>query len=404
MNDIGIRIDILPNQFLREDGKFDKDEAIKFSGRIAGVCYDKEGYNHLLKEDEEVTLKRANMTLNNGHHSVFDHVWISFNIQNIPKILAMVINNEHEYTTSEKSARYTPVVKTDFSVITDDEERLYNKWMEIFKIKIKERYGNVFSDSKIRKLAQENARYLVTVFMPTQMIYTTSLRQINYIASWMAKYMCQVASKKGDFEKKLMVSMSEFIAELERLNVLIPGLMQNEKDRNLSLFGKNIKSNDYNYEYFNQVYVTEYKASFACLAQAQRHRTLDYQMEMLDEKEYFIPPIIMDDTNLVNEWLNDMNTVRDVNPQGELVKIRESGKYEDFILKCKERLCSEAQLEIMMQTRATLLRYKKALEDINSPLANNIALYSHGARCTFPDFKCSKDCKFSEGKLLTRKI
>ena len=24
--------------------------------------------------------------------------------------------------------------------------------------------------------------------MPTQMIYTTSLRQINYIASWMAKY------------------------------------------------------------------------------------------------------------------------------------------------------------------------------------------------------------------------
>ena len=26
-------------------------------------------------------------------------------------------------------------------------------------------------------------------------------------------------------------------------------------------------------------------------------------------------------------------------------------KYEDFILKCKERLCSAAQLEIMKQTR-----------------------------------------------------
>ena len=41
MNDIGIRIDLLPNQFLKENGKFDKDEAIKYSGRIAGVCYDK---------------------------------------------------------------------------------------------------------------------------------------------------------------------------------------------------------------------------------------------------------------------------------------------------------------------------------------------------------------------------
>lgn len=401
MDDLGIKINILPHYFLKDDGIFDKEGAIKLSGRFAGICYDKEGYEHLLKEDEKITLKRANMTLNNGHHSVFDHIWISFNIQNIPKILAMVINNEHEYTTSEKSARYTPVVKNEHSIITEEEERLYNKWMEIFKIKIKEKYGNVFNDTKIKKLAQENARYLVTVFMPTQMVYSTSLRQINYIASWMAKYMSQVAGHNNDFEKKLLVAMSEFISELERVNVLIPGLMKNEKDRSLSLFGKELDSIE---EYFGNVYETTYTASFAELAQAQRHRTLDYQMEMMDEKEYFIPPIIMDDDALVSEWLNDMNIVKDVNPQGELIKIKEVGKYEDFILKCKERLCSEAQLEIMMQTRKTLLKYKKALEERNSPLASDIVKYSRGARCTFPDFKCSKDCKFTEGKILTRKI
>ncbi|MEG2283364.1 MAG: hypothetical protein RSB99_01910, partial [Bacilli bacterium] len=139
-------------------------------------------------------------------------------------------------------------------------------------------------------------------------------------------------------------------------------------------------------------------------AQAHRHRTLDYQMELLENKEYFIPPIIANDQMLVDEWLGDMYQVRSINPQGELVQINEVGKYDDFILKCKERLCSAAQLEIMLQTRETLLKYKKALEESNNPLLQDIENYSHGARCTFPDFTCTSDCKFPQGKILTRKI
>ena len=107
---------------------------------------------------------------------------------------------------------------------------------------------------------------------------------------------------------------------------------------------------------------------------------------------------------LVDEWLNDMYIVKDVNPQGELVRISETGKYEDFILKCKERLCTAAQLEIMLLTKETLLKYKKSLEASKSPLAEDIKKYSNGARCTFPDFDCSSDCKFKEGKRLVRKI
>ena len=82
----------------------------------------------------------------------------------------MVINNEHQYTTSEKSARYTPIERKENSIITEEEEILYNKWLKIFQNKIKEQYGYIYNDNKILKLAQENARYLVTVFMPTQMI------------------------------------------------------------------------------------------------------------------------------------------------------------------------------------------------------------------------------------------
>lgn len=400
MEQLKMKIGILPNQYLKTDGTFNKKEAINLSGKIAGVCYDKDGFENLLNEPESRTARRIDMTLNNGHHSVYDHIMISFNIQNIPKILAMVINNEHQYTTSEKSGRYTPVVRKDGSIITETEESLYNKWLNIFIMKIKSQYGYFYNDSKILKLAQENARYLVTIFMPTQMIYTTSFRQINYIASWMQNYIATV-NLNNDFERKLATHMNEFIEELNNLNVLEDGLLKNEKHRTISLFGKNL---DFKEEHFGDVYSTLYKGSLAEYAQAQRHRTLDYQMEFLDKKEYYTPPIIADDQMLVDEWLGDMQIVRGVTPQGELVKISEVGKYDDFILKCKERLCTGAQLEIAEQTRDTLLRYKKALEESGSLLAQDIQKYCHGARCTFPDFDCTSDCKFIEGKKLVRKI
>ena len=393
-----IKIKILPNYFLNSDGTFNKDAAICLDGKIAGICYDKEGFSHLEGEPLEKTNRRVDMTINNGHHSVYGHTMISFDIKNLPKALAMVLNNEHEYNTSEKSLRYTPVVSN--GVITYDEERLYKKWMDIFKIKIKEKYGNIYSDYRINKLAQENARYLVTVFTPTEMIYTTSLRQINYIASWMDDYI-RNANMNNLFERKLAMYMDEFINELDEVNVLDDRLMKNEKQRKISIFGKNLDKEE---EYFGSVYSTTYKGSLAEFAQAQRHRTLDYKLEFLDDKEFYIPPIIEDDDLLIKEWLSDMNIVEDVTPQGELVNINESGKYDDFILKCKERLCSAAQLEIMRQTRETLLKYKEYLENNNNPLIDDIIKYTHGARCTFPDFTCTEDCKFSEGKRLIRKI
>lgn len=398
-----MEIKILPNQFLLDDGTFDLDHALNFCGKIAGVCYSKEGFQALENEDVEKTNRRIKRTLTSGHHSVYDHVFINFDIKNIPKILAMVLNNEKQYTTSEKSARYTKFERQDGSIITEKEEELYNKWLDIFEEKIKKSYSNVYQDSKIIKLAQENARYLVSVFMPTEMIYTTSLRQINYIAAYMIKYISNVNKKidSTNFETKLANYMKEFITNLTDLNVLNAELMKNEKNSSLSLFTTSINPNE---SYFGDIYLTTYKGSLAELAQAQRHRTLNYQMKFLDKKEYFVPPILEDEKSLVEEWLEDINSVKEVTPQGELVLIKESGTYENFILKCKERLCSAAQLEIMKQTRETLLQYKDALEKTNHPLLQDIERYSHGARCTFDDYTCSNDCHFKEGKTLQRKI
>ena len=396
-----IRLDLVDeNYFKKEDGTYDKEGALLFGGRAAGICYNKEGYNALVNENVEKTLRRVDMTLSGGHHSVYGHSDVILNIQKIPKILAMVINNEHEYNTSEKSARYTPVTKTGSPVITEKEEELYAKWMEIFNAEMTKKYGDVFDSKKINKLAQENARYLVTVFMDTQMLYKTSLRQINYLASFMKRYI-DTCDKSNAFESKLASSMQEFISELERLNLLDERLMRNEKNRSISLFSDRFDSRR---EYFGDVYLTKYEGSFAQLAQAQRHRTLDYEIRLKDDGSFYVPPIIASNKKLSKEWLADCEEVRSVYPQGMLVDICESGTYENFILKCKERLCSAAQLEIMRQTRDTILKYQAELERTGHPLKDDIVNYTKGARCTFKDYTCPTPCGFKEGIKLTRKI
>lgn len=398
-----INVRIIKSDFMK-DGKFDKEESIKFGGRLAGICYNKDSFDKLEQESLEKTNRRVDLTINNGHHSVYDHDHITLYIENIPKVLAMVLNNEKVYTTSEKSARYTPIVKDEEvvqnkdSIITDKEVSLYNKWMDIFKVKIKEQYGDIFDDKKIEKLAQENARYLVTVFMPTQMAYTTSLRQFNYLASWLLDY--SINQNGSYLEKNLSEAIDMFLSELEELNILDERLMKNEKNRKISLFETNLKNKKNTFTEDN--YSVNYTGSWAYLAQAQRHRTLSYRMERLDNPDYFIPPILKSDMNLVYNWLYDIKSVSSVIPQGQLIRINERGNYEDFILKCEERLCSAAQLEIFRITRGILLQYKQELININSDLQDEIHAYTKGCRCSF-GYECKTPCK-AKIRNLDRKI
>ena len=88
-----IKIDIAKSYFETLDGKLDLDACLMLSGKFAGVCYDLEGFNKLKEESEEKTKRRIVLTKDNGHHSVYDHIYMSLNITNIPKILAMILNN-----------------------------------------------------------------------------------------------------------------------------------------------------------------------------------------------------------------------------------------------------------------------------------------------------------------------
>ena len=366
-----------------------KEEAVIFSGKSAGICYMPDTIETLFNEPEEKTIKRANATLNRGHHSVFDHITINLALSNIPKILAMILNNEGMYTTSEKSARYTKMQASE------RESKLYEKWIEKFSKEIEKEYPEIEEKPRV-KLAQENARYLISVFTKaTIMEYSVSFRQLNYIASFFKNFIEN--EPNTEFNKMLKPFLEEFNSQIEDL--LIPNLNADVKQRKLSLFA----SRNYKEE-FGECYSCNYYGTFAQLAQAQRHRTLRYNMQIEENPKFYVPKIIENNEKLKKEWLEDINSLKDLFPQGMLIKINERGTVEDFILKCKERLCGCAQLEIMLQSKEILDKYIENTKETNEYVYEYLLPYQKGVRCTFKGWKCTSPCLWGAKNSLVRKI
>lgn len=365
-----------------------KDEAVDFSGKSAGICYLPDTLETLFAEAPEKTQRRVDGNIKSGHHSVFGHPTYNLSLEGIPKILAMILNNEKIYNTSEKSARYTHMEPSP------QEKELYEKWIEIFKEQILTQYPK-FEDKRALKLAQENARYLISVFTPaTVMEYTVNFGQLNYIINWAKDYIKN--AEENTFSIKLKETFKEFLAAMPDLE--IEGLDSRNKNRNFSLFAKRKNRN----EEFGENYSVTYLASFAQLAQAQRHRTLSYEMTLLDEPKYYVPPIIAG-TNLEQEWLKDISSLKEFFPQGMLVQVNERGTIENFVLKCMERLCGFSQLEIMQETKNIMNKYLEATKD-KPELYQYLLPYSRGARCTFPGWKCDSPCVFGGYGAMIRNI
>ena len=365
-----------------------KDEAVDFSGKSAGICYLPDTLDTLFAEPLEKTKRRADGNIKSGHHSVFGHPTYNLSLEGIPKILAMILNNEKIYNTSEKSARYTHMEPSP------QEKELYEKWIEIFKEQILTQYPK-FEDKRALKLAQENARYLISVFTPaTVMEYTVNFGQLNYIINWAKDYIKN--AEENTFSIKLKETFKEFLAAMPDLE--IEGLDSRNKNRNFSLFAQRKNRN----EEFGENYSFTYLASFAQLAQAQRHRTLSYEITLLDEPKYYVPPIIAG-TNLEKEWLKDISSLKEFFPQGMLVQVNERGTIENFVLKCMERLCGFSQLEIMQETKNIMNKYLEATKD-KPELYQYLLPYSRGARCTFPGWKCNSPCVFGGYGAMIRNI
>lgn len=422
----------------------DLEELKLFSGRNAGVCYLDGTWDSDKIQDDVKSLKRFYNVIDRGHHSIADHVKITVEFEGISKMLAIVLNSLQDYATSEKSGRYTSMRGS-----SEQECQLYDKWCSIFQKLVLEKYAwyddeflankykrlvrhddFIIKDGKLydrrsvsikndlfnsllesadlpsKKIAQENARYMLSVFTrSTVMTYTTSLRQWNYIYDWCQKYMSQFTrDKEADefdsdevaliskdlnmeasyFDKELYKDIS-FLSDFIYDTLYVPDLRDN-KDRcfefltqssgvfnhpmmgyDLSCYEPDGYSNEFTYtddtrsvdDYYGLVYSTSYSASFVQIAQAERHRTLKYYMffnPYCEVRDFFVPKILRG-TSYEAEWLSDLDSVKDLIPQAVKVCIVETGHISDFILKCEERLCGRAQWEIMHQTAVTARRF-----------------------------------------------
>jgi len=386
-------------------GKSSKDIEADFrllAGKMAGICYMAEDYLDSAIQNEEKAIARAAMTAKSGHHSVYDHSHLTISISGLPKILAMLLNSTNYYVTSEKSARYT-VMKPE----TEKELELYNKWKDKLVGIISAAYPNI-DEVTTKKLAQENARYMNSVFTPTTMAYTVSHRQLCYLTGWLNDLSIQLDLYTNPFNDRLNISVKELYKEFSEMSPVVKDNKGREFDFLPCQYGYN-KSLPENH--VGNTYTVSYKGTFAHLAQAQRHRTLYYTMwfkgDTAEEYGFYVPEIIKG-TEFEAEWLEDIKSVAYCFPQGTLVMITEEGLAKHFFLKCKERLCGRAQLEIAVQTADTLRLFidrQLNLSRINQEKLHAIAPNDTPvAKCGMKDFICAEPCRWGSKNWHTRKI
>ncbi len=360
---------------------------LKFSQSCGRQCYSSKDFEELI--DEPYKQEFLGGLIKKGHHSVFEHVNLTFSMKRSPKMIAMLLNNEKQYATSEKSARYTVMKDMDIT-----QRSLYDKWLDTFKILIDEAYPKITDKEKregsIKKLAQENARYMTSVFTPTNMVHTINLRQLNFLANEFEAYAEENKDNDGRFEQMLIPSLKEFSDKTKKYHV---DSLKNMTDRHLSLFRfEEIE------EHFGFSYSTTYLLSFAALAQAHRHRTIGYQIEAPKlgvEHGFFVPKIIRNMPQFREIWLADLQDVAKADfPQAQLVKVNEYGALPDFRSKLILRLCGHAQQEIMENTRETAEKYAQYDKRIKGWIK---------AKCE-QGFECNDRCIWGGKQALERLI
>ncbi len=377
-----------------------KKELDRFGGMAAGVCYMAHDFATLRAEDETKTFRRADLTKNSGHHSVYDHATITLYLHCIPRVLEGMLDNERYMVSSVKSGRYT------LHPLPENEQVIYDKWLDKFSTLIRDTYQSdypqFFTDNKIKKLAMENARYITSCFTMVSMLHTISYRQLNYLYGFFTDYADKIKASANPFEQKLYPYIVEFLEQLKATGYVDEILTQNGKSRQVSMFCERPVV-----EYFGDVYATNFRCSFAVYMHLNRHRTLKYYMKtpvVPAKLEFYVPEIISDKPDLCAEWLADLDLLRNNYPQAMLVDVSEMGNLDDFILKAIERKCSSVLLETTRVVNDVLTKYQKALSAINHDGAEKLATMQKGAKCTFPNFKCPTPCGFALGITEKRKI
>ena len=436
-----MKLELNPRGCYVRDGKFDQYEALKDVGVRAALCFKETVNNEAISpsnirssESDAILINRGLSTIYSDHTTPSEHQNITLELTGIPKILCMILNNEKQYTADERSLRYTEVEPNEY--ITEREKFLYDKWL----VKLENTIWNEYKDfyvhqskdnetrarKAVHKIAQENARYMISVFMPTSISYTVPWIQINKIMVYMKRI---IDNPMNELEEMLIPHLKEFIRLCNEKNVCITKnsiyevankneavrdklykvhpeikgyknndefIYKNNKNIDLSLFAYRNKFSAINSdnEYGYTISYNNFE-SWACLAQEHRHRTLDCEMQIPDKFYSYIPPIFRCNYEYVNEWILNINSVKDIFPQGQMVKVNRISSLKNIIkFVSQERSCTRAQLEIERTYKDHIIPtvYRELENKHEKELVKTLKPYVNKLRCQYPDYHCPTPC------------
>lgn len=393
-------------------GELNEDSILNSAGQFGRVCYLPGTEFSFNKELNEKDINRGKMIIESGHHSITEHIWVTLQLEDCPKIITTYLYAMGFYAASEKSARYTHMSMDNICI-----QEKFDKWEAKFMTLIEKEYPDM--DKKMmKKLAIENAAYFISVFNPTTAIISMPINMLNYVYEWSEDYVVQIISNEDTrhdgFFSRLSDALCKFSAEFKKVVPMVDGLFD-KRSRDMRYI-KKMSNEKFDDKYtgkcqYGTSYTSIYSMSFRVVAQAIRHRLLRYELFIDTENPvYYIPTMIKFNSELVDEWLTDMSEVEEFVPQGTLFNVLETGNIDGFITKCKERLCGRVQLEMAEHTATALMVYDMELSGINdfederAELNKFIMDMKVVPRCMHPEFKCLEPCYFGPKMGLERLI
>lgn len=175
---------------------------IKTIAEIASICYD---------SNPKDALKLVKHLYNNGHHSVFEHIYFTFKIEGISRACSHQLVRHRMCSFTQRSQRYCS--EDGFGVVLpptiDKSEIAYDEYNDIIG-DIRQAYANL---SVIVK--NEDARYILPNACTTGLYLSCNLRELIHIAN---ERLCT----KAQWEIRELVHRMVSLVEPELQFMLVP--------------------------------------------------------------------------------------------------------------------------------------------------------------------------------------
>ncbi len=178
-------------------------EPEKVIAAAAKLCYSKTGIDGILENlDEEKTEKFLNILMDLGHESPIEHVYFTFAIEGISRVLThQLVRHRIGCSYSQQSQRYVKLdqfeyiippqieemeeAKKIFIKAMEEDQRYYDEIVEmLYKNNYKKLLAEGRSEKKAaleaEKLSIEDARYIFPNACETKVVFTMSARALHH--------------------------------------------------------------------------------------------------------------------------------------------------------------------------------------------------------------------------------